>query len=176
MTRIKRGYIREIPSDELKRDYRLFAIACEGAKREVEYFSQLNGISSRVVIEYIRDEEYDMPPSSPEHVLRRAEYYAQKYELNEEDSIWLVLDVDRWPKDALATVHRRCAKTSNWHMILSNPCFEVWLHFHTNKSLDKVSATSSAEFKTALNDQMPGGYNPLKYIQLVKDGRGGHSG
>ncbi len=32
MGRIKRGYVREIPDDELKRDYRLFAIACEGSK------------------------------------------------------------------------------------------------------------------------------------------------
>ena len=53
MGRIKRGYVREIPSDELKRDYRLFAIACEGSKREKEYFQQLEGISSRVVVEYI---------------------------------------------------------------------------------------------------------------------------
>lgn len=34
MGRVKRGYIREIPTDDLKRDYRLFAIACEGSKRE----------------------------------------------------------------------------------------------------------------------------------------------
>ena len=30
MGRIKRGYTRVIPPDELKRDYRLFAIACDG--------------------------------------------------------------------------------------------------------------------------------------------------
>ena len=77
MGRIKRGYVREIPSDELKRDYRLFAIACEGSKREKEYFQQLEGISSRVVVEYIEDQEYEKdPPSSPLHVLRRAiEYF-----------------------------------------------------------------------------------------------------
>ncbi len=35
--RKKRGYTREIPT-ELIRDYKLFAIACEGGKREPEYF------------------------------------------------------------------------------------------------------------------------------------------
>ena len=39
MGRIKRGYVREIPPDELKRDYRLFAIACEGSKRENVYMN-----------------------------------------------------------------------------------------------------------------------------------------
>ena len=79
MGRIKRGYVREIPDDELKRDYRLFAIACEGSKREREYFQQLEGISRRVIVEYIKDEEYEKdPPSSPQHVLRRALEYAEK--------------------------------------------------------------------------------------------------
>ena len=41
MGRIKRGYTRVIPPDELKRDYRLFAIACEG-HREKEYLEQNN--------------------------------------------------------------------------------------------------------------------------------------
>ena len=38
MGRVKRGYTRIIPEGELKRDYRLFAIACEGSKREKDYF------------------------------------------------------------------------------------------------------------------------------------------
>ena len=36
MGRIKRGYTRVIPPDELKRDYRLFAIACEGHSRKYD--------------------------------------------------------------------------------------------------------------------------------------------
>jgi hypothetical protein len=35
MMRKKRGYKREV---ELVRDYKLFAIACEGGKREPDYF------------------------------------------------------------------------------------------------------------------------------------------
>lgn len=62
MGRVKRGYVREIPSDELKRDYRLFAIACEGSRREKEYFQQLEGLSKRVVVEYIEDEQYKSNP------------------------------------------------------------------------------------------------------------------
>lgn len=128
MGRIKRGYVREIPDDELKRDYRLFAIACEGSKREREYFQQLEGISRRVIVEYIKDEEYEKdPPSSPQHVLRRALEYAEKVDLNDEDSVWLVMDVDRWGGKALNEVHDECSRRQNWHIVLSNPCFEAWL-------------------------------------------------
>lgn len=127
MGRIKRGYVREIPDDELKRDYRLFAIACEGSKREREYFQQLEGISRRVIVEYIKDEEYEKdPPSSPQHVLRRALEYAEKVDLNDEDSVWLVMDVDRWGGKALNEVHDECSRRQNWHIVLSNPCFEVY--------------------------------------------------
>ena len=116
MGRIKRGYVREIPDDELKRDYRLFAIACEGSKREREYFQQLEGISRRVIVEYIKDEEYEKdPPSSPQHVLRRALEYAEKVDLNDEDSVWLVMDVDRWGGKALNEVHDECSRRQNWH-------------------------------------------------------------
>ncbi len=46
MGRIKRGYVREIPDDELKRDYRLFAIDT-GAMTITKLFksnAQLNGL------------------------------------------------------------------------------------------------------------------------------------
>lgn len=132
MGRIKRGYVREIPTDELKRDYRLFAIACEGSKREKEYFRQLEGISRRVVVEYINDEEYeDNPPSSPDHVLRRAREYADKTNLNEEDSIWLL--------------------------------------YHTTDHLDHLSTKTSRDCKTSLDARTPEGYNPERYIVLIRE-------
>lgn len=42
MPRPKRGYKRSIPTQELARDYKLFAIACEGSVREREYFQYFN--------------------------------------------------------------------------------------------------------------------------------------
>ena len=106
MGRVKRGYVREIPSDELKRDYRLFAIACEGSRREKEYFQQLEGLSKRVVVEYIEDEQYKSnPPSSPLHVLRRAEDYVRTNDLNDEDSIWLVSQ--QWLQSAAFQARRQ---------------------------------------------------------------------
>ena len=170
MGRIKRGYVREIPSDELKRDYRLFAIACEGSKREKEYFQQLEGISSRVLVEYIEDQEYEMdPPSSPHHVLRRAIQYVESNALNDEDSIWLVMDVDRWGDKVLAEVHEECQQRQNWHTVISNPCFEIWLLFHTTGNIEQLNISTSKDCKTTLDAQTPKGYDPKRYIVLIKD-------
>lgn len=170
MGRIKRGYKRVIPSDDLKRDYRLFAIACEGAKREKEYFRQLEGISHRVLVEYIEDEKYQTdPPSSPSHVLRRALEYIENNDLNEEDSIWLVMDVDKWGSKSLNEVHDECRKHSNWHTVISNPCFEIWLLYHTAKDLSSINTSTSHDCKTSLDAQSPRGYAPERYIVLIKD-------
>lgn len=170
MGRRKRGYVREIPSDELKKDYRLFAIACEGSKREKEYFQQLEGISRRVIVEYINDEDYKgVPPSSPEHVLRRAKEYAERANLNDEDSVWLVMDVDKWGSKALSSVHDACVQKDNWHIILSNPCFEIWLLYHTTDNLDDIETDTSKVCKQSLDAQTPGGYDPKQYIVLIKD-------
>lgn len=169
MGRVKRGYKRVIPEGELKRDYRLFAIACEGSKREREYFEMFEGISSRVIVEYIKDEEYpNDPPSAPNHVLRRAQEYVAANDLNEEDSIWLVMDVDKWGP-GLNEANEYCKQHDNWHIVISNPCFEIWLLFHTRNNLDGIDISSSQRCKTALNEETPAGYSPKKYIVLLKE-------
>lgn len=170
MGRVKRGYVREIPSDELKRDYRLFAIACEGSRREKEYFQQLEGLSKRVVVEYIEDEQYKSnPPSSPLHVLRRAEDYVRTNDLNDEDSIWLVMDVDRWGGKTLSEVHDSCLQKANWHVVLSNPCFEIWLLYHTVEDLSNLRISTGKDCKMSLDEQSPGGYDPKRYIVLINN-------
>ena len=170
MGRKKRGYVREIPTDELKRDYRLFAIACEGSKRDKEYFQQFEGISRRVIVEYIEDEEYKTdPPSSPEHVLRRAIEYAENAGLNDEDSIWLVMDVDKWGNKVLNDVHDECSQRKNWNIILSNPCFEIWLLYHTVENLNDIQIATGKDCKIALDAQSPQGYDPKRYILLAKE-------
>lgn len=170
MGRVKRGYVREIPTDELKRDYRLFAIACEGSKREKEYFQQLEGISHRVVVEYIEDEQYAVdPPSSPSHVLRRALEYVDSNVLTDEDSVWLVIDVDKWGNKVLNEVHEECQKHTNWHTVISNPCFEIWLLYHTAKDLSSINTATSQDCKTSLDSQSSRGYDPERYIVLIKD-------
>lgn len=74
-----RGYTREVTQDKV-RDYRLFAIACEGTVTEPGYFRPFDGIN-RVKVDIIEpDAEETDGGSSPRKVLDRvAKYYYVKY-------------------------------------------------------------------------------------------------
>src|ERR1700748_2604146 len=131
----KRGYKRETPI-ELVRDYKLFAIACEGGKREPEYFKVFRFLSKKIAVDVIEeivneDEALSINPnkSAPKWVLNRALRYIEKEGLSDEDELWFVMDVDRWKVDQLREIANYCDQYSNWHIVLSNPCFEVWLYF-----------------------------------------------
>jgi RloB-like protein len=132
--RKKRGYQRDTPAD-LVRDYKLFAIACEGAEREPMYFKLFGQLSSRIKVDIIEEASGDetstnkVNRSSPRWVLDRAASYVEKHGLIEEDELWLVIDVDRWG-NILQEIASHCDAQTNWHLALSNPCFEVWLYFH----------------------------------------------
>lgn len=168
MPRIKRGYQRTLPTGDLKKDYRLFAIATEGTVREVEYFNKFELMSSRIVVDIIEGEDGERK-SAPQYVLERAINYVESHDLIDEDSIWLVMDIDRWTKEQLNQVHEYCKDKPGWNMILSNPCFEVWLHYHKLQNLDAIESRTSAEFKSSLDRLIPGGYHPYKYVPFAKE-------
>ena len=52
MERKKRGYKRLV---DKKRDYRLFAIACEGSVRERDYFERFEVLSTRISVDLISE-------------------------------------------------------------------------------------------------------------------------
>jgi len=100
-----RGYIREVPQEKV-RDYSLFAIATEGTEREPDYFRLFDGID-RIKVDIIEPETSDdedasekRKASSPSKVLEKVKAYISKNQLSAEDgdSLWCVIDVDRWPQ------------------------------------------------------------------------------
>jgi hypothetical protein len=133
------------------RDAQLFVIATEGAKTEKCYFNFFK--DSRIHIEVIETGEKN--DSAPQHVLNRLNDFAQKYDFGEEDQLWLVLDVDRWPKQNLKQV---CSESiqKKYRLAISNPCFEVWLWLH----LDDLSPNNRTcdDFEKALRSTL-GSYN-----------------
>ena len=171
----KRGYKRETPI-ELVRDYKLFAIACEGGKREPEYFKVFRFLSKKIAVDVIEeivneDEALSINPnkSAPKWVLNRALRYIEKEGLSDEDELWFVMDVDRWKVDQLREIANYCDQYSNWHIVLSNPCFEVWLYFHRKTDITNSQSNSCNEFKheIATFDKM--GYHPLNFISLLPE-------
>jgi RloB-like protein len=171
----KRGYKKEVPK-RLVRDYKLFAIACEGSKTEPKYFNLFRHMSTRVAVdiieEIVTDEEMSLKhtaKSSPRWVLDRAVKYIEKEGLSDEDSLWFVMDIDSWEENQLREIASFCEQKPNWHIVLSNPCFEIWLYFHKKKNLDASKSKSSQDFKKEIASLEKGGYHPFKFIPFVKN-------
>ena len=170
-----RGYKRETPT-ELVRDYKLFAIVCEGSKREPFYFNVFRYFSSKIAVdvieEIVSDEEIravQSKKSSPKWLLDRALIYIEKEGLNNEDDLWFVMDIDKWQVEQLRDIALHCEENPNWHIVLSNPCFEVWLYFHKKADLSKSTSKSSQEFKTEIATLEKGGYHPYTFIPQLPE-------
>ena len=167
-----RGYTRDVPQEKV-RDYSLFAIACEGTDREPEYFKPFDGID-RIKVDIIEpepSEEDDGQPkragSSPSQVLKRVKEYVEKYQLSAEggDSLWCVIDVDRWPQEHIEELHTFCAQQENRQLVISNPCIEIWLLYHKLADLSELGIETAKDAKQALDKV--GKYYWVKYLPLM---------
>jgi hypothetical protein len=169
-----RGYTRDVPQEKV-RDYSLFAIATEGSVREPEYFLPFDGIE-RIKVDIIEpepaeeDAQLENSGSSPSQVLKRVRDYIDKYQLSSEngDSLWCVIDKDRWPQEQIEELHTFCAQKGNWHLVISNPCIEIWLLYHKMSDLSGLGITEAKDAKRALGE-IDGGYYYIKYLPLMLD-------
>lgn len=111
------------------RSGRLVVIAAEGKETENIYFEQMKVSfhASGVQIEILRR---DTNESSPEHVYRQIQDFAAKYDLDEDDQLWAVVDKDQWTEQMLSGVARKCSQNKRFFFCVSNPCFELWLILH----------------------------------------------
>jgi len=162
-----RSFKREAPSKEAK----LFLIACEGERREGDYFEYFEELDSRVKVKVIRPE--DGENNSPIGLVDKMEILLNlensEYEINKDDQIWFVFDTDDW-KEKITEARTKIAKVSNYYIAQSNPCFEVWLYFHfTLDKPDFNGIESSKEWKIYVNKRFPGGFDSTKHPILIKD-------
>jgi hypothetical protein len=127
-------------------------IACEGSVTEPKYFSRFDEMSKRLKVDIVKDESSEQK-SAPKYVLDRAVKYIHNEGLIDEDSLWFVIDVDRWKRDQLEEIAAFCAENHNWNLILSNPCFEVWLHLHFSDSVEEIGNKPCKEIKTIISRQ-----------------------
>lgn len=162
-----RGYTRDVAQEKV-RDYSLFAIACEGAVTEPGYFRPFDGIN-RVKVDIIEDVSKETGNSSPGNVLKRLQAYIEEHQLSAEDgdSLWCVIDVDRWPQDQIEELHTFCAQKENWNLVISNPCIEIWLLYHTLTDLTELGIQTSKDAKRVLNERAK--YYYVKYLPLMLD-------
>lgn len=175
MMRKKRGYNRDTPI-ELVRDYKVFAIACEGSKREPSYFALFQHISGKIKVDVIEHHVSDAEmqtkhdnKSSPQWVLDRAMKYIEKEGLLDEDDLWFVIDKDRWTDEQIRTLAEYCDNYKNWNLVISNPCFEVWLYFHKRKNIDVSGSLDCSKLKSEISKLDKGGYHQYKFLPFLQD-------
>lgn len=164
-----RGYDKEATVKKT-RDYRLFAIASEGSVREPEYFGPFANSIDRIKVDIIEDKHNDQN-SAPKKLLERALEYIKDVDLSleeGEDTLWFVVDVDRWPREQLEELNDFCKGLKNANIVVSNPCFEVWLLFHKRKDISELDCSSSEKTKQALHGIEKGGYFYLNYLPLME--------
>lgn len=158
-----RGYIRDVPQEKV-RDYSLFAIACEGTEREPDYFRLFDG-TDRIKVDIIEDDE----GSAPSKVLARVADYISKNQLDADfgDSLWCVIDKDKWPQDQIKELYAFCNQKGNRHLVISNPSIEIWLLYHKIANLTGLNITTAQDAKRALDSIEKGGYYYIKYLPLM---------
>lgn len=158
-----RGYTRNVPQEKV-RDYSLFAIACEGTEREPDYFRLFDGID-RIKVDIIEDDE----GSAPSKVLARVADYISENQLDADygDSLWCVIDKDKWPQDQIKELHAFCNQKDNRHLVISNPSIEIWLLYHKIADLTGLNITTAQDAKRALDSIEKGGYYYIKYLPLM---------
>lgn len=149
------------------RDARLFVIACEGEKREKEYFELLGRGSQRLKVKVLGPERGNSK-SAPKWVIDRLVNFIDQEGVNIEtgDIVWIVIDVDGWLEKQLYQIAKIC-KEQQWKFALSNPCFEVWLWMHF-APIDASTGSTCKDLKQEINDRIIGGYKVEEFIKNVE--------
>ena len=150
---------------EAYRDSSFFVIVCEGAKTEINYFENFQRIEQQRV--KIRTFAPNENKSSPKWVLDQGVSIVEELGLNENDQVWFVTDKDRWRFEDLNLIETACQNQSNWNFVISNPCFEVWLHAHV-QDLEEISVESSCQSLKHEFDQFRVNKMYVKPLQNLK--------
>lgn len=138
-----------------------YLVVAGGAVTEKQYFKRLASIYD-VVIEYQQKNE------SPEHL---ADFARKLKEEDERDistdcyeKIWVVVDVDDFHGHSQAA---KICKANGIELIISNPCFEVWLLDHVSVCPPSFTLTSTVESAAAKAGIVGGNRNKYVNVELI---------
>ncbi|MDR0605253.1 MAG: RloB family protein [Bacteroidales bacterium] len=164
-----RNYKKE---DGVKSPKSFIVIVSGGEVRERNYFIRISNENQfkRIKLDFVA------APRQAANYLDRAiykqEYYASSQE-DEPDRIYIVSDVDNYMNDLL-NIKPKCEQRGI-HLIISNPCFEIWLYygkFNGNPvdfNIPQDNSKISQAFKTYLGQKVKGGVNPKNAIFDIND-------
>lgn len=162
-----------------KRDAKSIYIFCEGRKREFQYFEYFREIDSRINIDVYKLHPHE--DNSPLGLLKIAENCIipsdsninPKYNFIEGDEVWIVLDIDKDRDDSrepqIQEVSMKCENKDGWFIAKSNPCFEVWLYYHTNQEKPNFEKSEiCSEWKQLVNENISGGFDSRRHPIFIE--------
>jgi hypothetical protein len=169
-----RPFERVAPSREARSIY----IFCEGVRREFDYFNYFVELDSRINVEVYKLHPHD--DNSPLGLLRIAEKCIlgdnensiPKYNFDDKDQVWIVLDIDsdkyKSREPQIERVRSECEKRKNWYLSRSNPCFEVWLYYHIYAEKPNELSNKGEHWKQLVDSMIPGGFDSRKHPLLIE--------
>lgn len=162
------------------REAKSIYIFCEGAKREFQYFEYFREIDSRINIEIYKLHPHE--DNSPLGLLNIAEkciistdaLSSPKYNFIEGDEVWIVLDIDKDRDDSresqIKIVTQKCNEQNGWFIAKSNPCFEVWLYYHTHQEKPNFEKSEvCSEWKQLVNRNISGGFDSRRHPIYIEN-------
>lgn len=157
---------REYRKKKAFRDATLFVVICEGERREPEYFSFFDRLSSRIKVKTVPSIKGE---SAPNHLLSNAQEASSENALTNNDQLWIVLDKDRWGRKSIESILQTVKSKPAWGVALSNPCFEVWLYFHFTKNIPEMTGLSGCQaWKVIIPQIHPGGFDCTRHPKLIE--------
>ncbi len=122
-----KSYRSSIRKSGFRTRKKLFVIATEGTETEPLYFEQFIGARDKSIrIKILPPIKYK---SDPRSVMMRLIQFHKDHDLDDNDELWLIIDRDKWDHNLLDQIFSECKK-KNYHLAVSNPCFEFWLYLH----------------------------------------------
>lgn len=160
-------------------DPSLFIIVSGGEEREKDYFSffEVKKYSfPRIKIEFVSKDENGIGGLDVDSLVKVSLNIKKEKEKSKGgdiiDSINIVTDVDHFYPQLEKNMSK--CESENLNLIISNPCFEIWLYYThiKNKPVDfeipKKELKISSKFKTYLDTKIKGGADPRKAPLKIK--------
>lgn len=111
-----------------KKTKRLYVISTEGAETEPIYFQEFRpGRDGSFRLKILGNPNHK---SNPVDVVQRLIEYERRERPGPNTEYWAVIDRDAWQDADLRGAYDLVRSRKNYHVAMSDPCFELWLWLH----------------------------------------------
>lgn len=149
-----------------------------GTEREKDYLHPIlsnKRLFPTLKMEFLADDNFQKggKPAIFDFALQRQKIYTSSADAEQPDSYFLLTDVDEF--GTWVTKEIPNCQTQGIKVLVSNPCFEVWLYYATKKdkfegfTMPSDPSQLSKNVKTWCGQAVKGGLQPKKYLYCLKE-------